>query len=188
MYTVRILSLTERLELFICDMNCNRNMRTVLLHMRQLDISKIAELVDTTRDELFHRMITVDVEDKLRLGRDIVEWPYHDYVLWTNVQIMEGYITCPASLMDKYMSRMISDWGKGAFDLVINNINLKNKSFVEKYLAKLSDLEATTKIELLYIRNYKNKNEHTRDKTALTLSCINGDVNLAKWCLKSYST
>lgn len=184
MYTYRILNLIKRPESFINDMKGNRSLRTVLKCMRQLDISKIAELIDTAKDEVFHRMITVDVEDKVRLERD---WPYNFDDFGTKFEINEAYITCPFSLVDKYMNRMISDWGKGSFDLVIKNINLKNKSFVETFLAHLNTLEATKKYELLYIRNYRSKQALGNGETALTLSCEYGDMNLAKWCLQNYS-
>ncbi|VDH91506.1 Hypothetical predicted protein [Mytilus galloprovincialis] len=187
MYTLRILSLTERPEWFIRDMEGNRSLRTVLKYMRQLDISKIAELIETAKDDLFHRMITVDVDEELHLEREIVDWPFSVYDEEKKLEIIEAYITCPVSLVDKYMDRMILDWGTGLFDIVIKNINLKNKSFVQLFLAHLNTLEATKKSDLLFIRNYRNTNEHDRDNTALTISCKKGDINLSTWCLKNYS-
>ncbi|CAC5399267.1 unnamed protein product [Mytilus coruscus] len=172
MYTKRILDL----DYFKENIACKRTINAVLTCISQYDISRITEIIHASNENVFHQMITVDIEN---------EFSYPDYLcpdpIVKNMFEIEGrLIIFPVILINLYMDRMISDWSNGESHAVFKNKNLKNQSFVDRFLDYLNLLEPSKISELLHIKGNR------RDYTPLDISCEQGEVNLAKWCLEKH--
>ncbi|XP_071139528.1 uncharacterized protein [Mytilus edulis] len=177
LYTKKLLGSTEVYEDLINDMKDNRTIRQVINYTRTLHILKITELIQTARDVLVHEMIEVVTENELKEKNTYSDCQSLDYVVRDVLELNEGLIKCPFSLIRTYMDRMIIDWGKGNIYVVIKNKNLKNQSFVNYFSDHLKQLEPSTLSDLVHIKD----NEY--EITALSLGCTLGNVNFAKWCL-----
>lgn len=189
MYTERIWTLMNIDKDFIHDMSCNRNTRYVLEYINQIHISQITELMKTTSVQSFHK-IKVDVKNDLE-KESSSKCQSLDNVGRTILSMKAGVITLPESHINQYIARMISDWRNGYVCAVIENVNMKTPSFVEKFLDRLNHIDQSKKSELIngvnQNRSYSYSSfDDSKCMNALTVCCIKCDVKLAKWCVENH--
>ncbi|CAC5399263.1 unnamed protein product [Mytilus coruscus] len=175
-----MLTFTTRHYNFIDEMKCNRNTKSILKYIRGFPVSTITDIINTANDDVFHNMITVDIENVSRYEETHSDSQYLDCVVRNIFEKKEGLIICLNSLINQYLDRMILDWDNGGIRAVIKNKNLENQAFVDKFLCHLNLLESSKISQLLQMTEYRSTD------TALTLSCKFGRVNLAKWCLENH--
>ncbi|XP_071138284.1 uncharacterized protein [Mytilus edulis] len=176
MYTLGILD-PFRLKEYL---KCNRTIERILKCMSHFDPSNITKLIYASDEDIFHQWITVDIGKELRIQNNNSDCQCPSLMGTKMLEMKEGPINCPLSLIGLYMDRMISDWGQGKLLAVFSNNNLKNQSFVEKFLKHLNQLEPSKISELL------NINDGPYESSTLKMICLHGEVNLAKWCLENY--
>lgn len=178
MYIERILTFTTRHNNFIDEMKSNRNTTSILKYIREFPVSTITDIINTANDDVFHNMIKVDIENVSRYEETSSDSQSLDCAIRNIFEKREGIIICPNSLIKQYLYRMTLDWDNGEIRAVIENKNLENEAFVDKFLCHLNLLEPSKISELLQMTEYRSQD------TALTLSCKFGKVNIAKWCLE----
>ncbi|XP_071138285.1 uncharacterized protein [Mytilus edulis] len=194
MYNERIWMLIKMDKDFMHAMGCNRNTRYVLEYVNQLHISQITDLMKTTSEfcvESFHK-IKVDVNNDLEEESSYCQ--SLDNVVRSILSMKAGFIKWPISRIDQYMYRMVSDWRKGYLCAVIRNVNMKNKSFMERFVGYLNHLEPSIISELvngvrqkcadcpcLNFRFY-----HNNSINAIMICSRHCEVNLAKWCVENH--
>lgn len=108
MYTMRILDLIYFHEII----KGNRNINRVLKFLSKLGEPMITELIQDSNAYVFHQLITVDNENDLNSDKMYPDCQSDD-IFNNMLEIKEGPITCPVSLINLYIDRMISDWGNG---------------------------------------------------------------------------
>ncbi|CAG2221897.1 unnamed protein product [Mytilus edulis] len=126
MYIDRILTFTTRHYNFIDEMKSNRNTTSILKYIWGFPISTIKDLINTANENVFHNMITVDIENVSRLAKTHSDSQSLDCVIRNIFEKKEGLIICPNSLTKQYLDRMTLDWENGEISAVIKSKNLEN--------------------------------------------------------------
>lgn len=193
LYNEKMWTLMRSDKDFIYYMSCNRNTRYVLECINQLHISQITELIETINPYFFHQKILVNVQNELE-EESLLDSQSLDNIDKTILKLKEGISKWPDSLTKQYMDRMVTDWSEGCLFAVIENVNMKNLSFVKKFVGHLNLLEPSKILDLVngteqYVEKcyflYTNYTGNTLCK-ALTVCWIYNEVNLAKWCVESH--
>ncbi|CAC5399270.1 unnamed protein product [Mytilus coruscus] len=181
LYNEMLLTFTFiRHYIFIDEMKSNRTTKSILKYIRGFPISTITDIINTASEDVFHNMITVDIANESKTEKIHSDSQFLNCAIRNIFEKKEGLVICPNILINQYMDRMTLDWDNGKISAVINNKNLENQAFVEKFQCHLNLLEPFKISELLQMKEYRSQD------TALTLCCKFGRVNLAKWCLENH--
>ncbi|XP_063396064.1 uncharacterized protein LOC134680765 [Mytilus trossulus] len=83
-----------------------------------------------------------------------------------------------------YFERLIKDWSEGKVTVVINNSNMKDESFRNRFIHYLTKLEKTEQVKLANTQDILDKSEWgTSGSYAMINACFLGYIDKVRWLL-----
>ncbi|XP_071121505.1 uncharacterized protein [Mytilus edulis] len=105
--------------------------------------------------------------------------------LWKTADTMGTEIEFAIRISDnninRYIERLLKDWGNGFVDDVFLNRNMESSSFTETFINNINQLDHYTQETLIGTQDIYSKNK------ALRGSCVVGSVDLVRWLINRKS-
>ncbi|VDI06713.1 CDK inhibitor PHO81 [Mytilus galloprovincialis] len=105
--------------------------------------------------------------------------------IWKTADTMgkeiELAIQIPDKKINRYIERLLRDWGNGFVDKVFTNRNMESSSFIETFINNFNKLNHSKQKTIIATQDIYSKH------IALGISCVVGSVDLVRWLIKRKS-